>query len=121
MSDLKPIPASRVAAGKVSLSNISVHNNQVYWCESRPEDKGRTAIKRFSDGKIIDCLPKKFSTHSKVHEYGGAAYIVVADEIYFTNAKDQQVYRVVAGKNPEQLTKTPNLRFADFGSLQMQN
>lgn len=39
MPELKPIPASRVAAGKVSLTNVSVHNNKVYWCESRPERK----------------------------------------------------------------------------------
>ena len=114
MPELNPIPASRVAAGKVSLSNVTFHNNNVYWCESRPEEKGRTAIKRFSDGEVVDCLPKKFSTHSKVHEYGGAAYTVLGEIIYFSNAKDQQVYKVVAGQEPEQLTKTPHLRFADF-------
>ena len=114
MSLSKPIPASRVAAGKVSLSNVTVHDNNVYWCESRPEEKGRTAIKRFVDGKIIDCLPKEFSTHSKVHEYGGAAYTVLGETIYFANAKDQQVYSVTAGETPKQLTNNPNLRFADF-------
>jgi len=47
MSKQTPIPASRVATGKVSLSNITVHNSTVYWCESRPEEKGRTSIKRY--------------------------------------------------------------------------
>ena len=114
MPELKPIPASRVAAGKVSLTNVTVHNNKVYWCESRPEEKGRTAIKCFTDGKIIDCLTKEFSTHSKVHEYGGTAYTVVGEIIYFANAKDQQVYSLIAGETPKQLSNTPNLRFADF-------
>ncbi|MBT8141648.1 MAG: S9 family peptidase [Gammaproteobacteria bacterium] len=109
-----PIPAAKVAAGKVRLSQLSVSENKIYWLESRPEDKGRTGIKCWSQNRIIDLLPKDFSCHSKVHEYGGGAYCIVNGDAFFVNAKDQQVYVLVEGQSPRQLTLKPDQRYADI-------
>ena len=114
MKNLNPISASKVAAGKVSLSEINVVDGKVYWLESRPQDKGRRTLKCFSDGNENDLLPKEFSVNSKVHEYGGGVYKVVGEQIYFVNAKDQCIFHFSIGQEPKALTAKSKKRFADF-------
>ena len=114
MKKLIPIPASKVAAGKVSLTEIKSHKNKIYWLESKPEDKGRRTLKCFYNGQEHDLLPREFSINSKVHEYGGGVYQLVDDTIYFVNARDQRIYKTAMGDSPVALTGTSKKRFADF-------
>lgn len=100
MKKLIPIPASKVAAGKVSLTEIKSHKNKIYWLESKPEDKGRRTLKCFYNGQEHDLLPREFSINSKVHEYGGGVYQLVDDTIYFVNARDQRIYKTAMGDSP---------------------
>ena len=53
-----------------------------------------------------------------MHEYGGGAYTVDGDTVYFCNDADQRVYRVDPGGAPEPITPEPDvpfgLRYADL-------
>jgi dipeptidyl aminopeptidase/acylaminoacyl peptidase len=61
-----------------------------------------------------DVLPAPYSARSKVHEYGGAEFLVADGAIYFVNADDQDVWRVIPRANPERITDAPSDRFADM-------
>src|SRR5690606_36112550 len=50
-------------------------------------------------------LPEPWNARSRVHEYGGGAWTADADgTLFFVNAKDQRVYRMLPGGAPEPLT-----------------
>jgi dipeptidyl aminopeptidase/acylaminoacyl peptidase len=52
---------------------------RLYWLESRPEEGGRhTVVRDRPDGSAEDISPKDLSVRSRVHEYGGGAYCLVA-------------------------------------------
>ena len=50
-------------------------------------------VRRRADGRHEELTPQGFNVRTRVHEYGGGAYIVAGGEIYFSNFQDQRVYR----------------------------
>ena len=57
--------------------------------------------------------PPAFNARTRVHEYGGRAYTVWNNTIYFSNFADQRVYRQRGGGPPQPLTPEGDLRYAD--------
>src|SRR5690606_15858326 len=90
--------------------------NYLYWIESRPQEKGRCVIVRQSPtGLIADLLPPPWSARSKVHEYGGGAYTIAGEHLYFVNADDQQIWSMnLDGGTPRPFSVAPLCRFADL-------
>ena len=43
---------------------------------------------------MVDVTPSGFNVRTRVHEYGGAAYVVSGGEVYFSNFADQRIYRI---------------------------
>jgi len=115
-----PTAASAVAArGGVDLRSPlgqAVFDGPVlYWVEGRPADGGRNVIVRWHPtAGPDDLLPPGFSARSRVNEYGGGAFTVVAGTVYFTNESDQRVYRLVPGGTPAPLTPAGPWRYADL-------
>ncbi len=110
-----PISATLAARGSRRTGLLQADGDAVYWSESRPEEQGRQAIARAgADGRREDILPAPYSARSRVHEYGGGEFTVAAGIVYFVNDKDQQVYALEPGKQPQRLTDAPRTRFADF-------
>lgn len=69
-----PITARLVAEGSVSFSEPEIYRNSIYFIESRPSEKGRNTIIKFSDkGDFKEILPPEYSAKSRVHEYGGGS------------------------------------------------
>src|SRR3954462_3686033 len=94
-----PITAELVAAGSVSLSQIVLDGDDVYWVEGRSAEGGRNVIvRRTPDGRTEDVIPAPFNARSRVHEYGGGVYAVDASTVYFTNFADQRIYRTRLGE-----------------------
>jgi dipeptidyl aminopeptidase/acylaminoacyl peptidase len=50
---------------------------------------------------------------SRVHEYGGGAYLVHQGIVYFSNFADQRLYRQAIGEAPTPITPEAALRYAD--------
>jgi dipeptidyl aminopeptidase/acylaminoacyl peptidase len=110
-----PITTELITAGTISFMENAVDGEDIYWSESRPMEGGRYVImRRTADGKIIECTPQDFNARSTVHEYGGGAWLVADGVIYFTNFKDQHLYRQPLGGKPELLTPGDGYRYADM-------
>ncbi|MGH2532206.1 MAG: prolyl oligopeptidase family serine peptidase [Thermomicrobiales bacterium] len=113
-----PITSELIVAGTISLVEVSLDGDDVYWIEGRPTEAGRRVIvRRTPDGRTADVIPAPFNARTRVHEYGGGVYIVVDGTIYFTNFADQRLYSVAPGGKPEPVTPDVGdaaLRFADF-------
>jgi dipeptidyl aminopeptidase/acylaminoacyl peptidase len=63
-----------------------------------------------------DVTPAPFNARTRVHEYGGGAWLIEAGTVYFSNFADGRLFRQVAGGAPEPLTgigPSRGMRFAD--------
>ncbi|MDE1984773.1 MAG: PD40 domain-containing protein, partial [Gammaproteobacteria bacterium] len=111
-----PLSAAQIAAGGVRLAKPCVKGDHVYWLESRPAENGRSVLVCVRPGETArDLTPAPFSVRSRVHEYGGGAFVISDDSVYFVNDLDQQVYRQpLDGDLPQPLTAITRCRFADL-------
>ncbi|MGA8758205.1 MAG: prolyl oligopeptidase family serine peptidase [Stellaceae bacterium] len=120
-----PITSDMIVASSIGLGEIMLDGADVYWLESRPQEGGRSVlVRRSPDGNTADLTPPVaadggpvFSVRTRVHEYGGGAYLVHAGVIYFSNDADQRLYSQLPGAAPVAITPEPavsrGLRYAD--------
>ena len=112
-----PISAELITRAAPGLNCLQSHGESLYWVESRPWEAGRNVIMCCAaDGSIKDLLPKPYSNSSRVHEYGGMAYAISDDSLYFVNASDQRIYKTdLSGESePRPITGLSLQRFADL-------
>ena len=109
-----PITTDLIVSGSIGLGQLAVDGEDIYWVEMRPSEGGRmVVVKRTPDGSIIDITPESFSVRTKVHEYGGGAFLVHQGVVYFSNFSDQRMYRQDLGGQPQPITPEVDLRYAD--------
>jgi len=120
-----PITSDLIVASSIGLGDILVDGSDVYWIESRPQEQGRSVIVRCSrDGRPADVTPAMpmaghvaFNVRTRVHEYGGGAYLVSKGVVYFCNDADQRLYRQEGKTAPAPITEAPRqprgMRYAD--------
>ena len=109
-----PISSDLIVAGSIGLSQLVVDGDAVYWTEGRPSENGRNALVKWTpDNGFEELSAAGFNVRSRVHEYGGGAYAVYDDVIYFTNFVDQRLYIQYPHSEPEPLTTSEPLRFTD--------
>src|SRR5215469_6287014 len=85
-----PIMSADVAANQVSLAFPTVIGSRVWWQETRPSEGGRLAVVcQGPDGVARDLLPLPWNARTRVHEYGGRAYLPVPGGLVFANFGDQ--------------------------------
>jgi dipeptidyl aminopeptidase/acylaminoacyl peptidase len=110
-----PITTDLITAKVTRLIQHCIDANDIYWIEGRPQEAGRYVIMKHSPGgSIVECTPSEYSARTTVHEYGGGAFTVHKGVIYFSNFKDQHVYRQSLDGAPEVLTPGDGYRYADF-------
>ncbi len=116
-----PISAELVAAGGVSLDEVRVDGQAVHWVEGRPLEGGRQVVCRAEPGSgkpPEDVVGAEFNVRTRVHEYGGGAYTVHGETLFFSNFADQRVYRQDPGAEPVPITPEPPApaahRYADL-------
>ncbi len=109
-----PISSDLIVAGSIGLGELTVDGKAVYWIEGRPSENGRNVLVKWTPENGIEALTAAgFNVRSRVHEYGGGAYTVDNDTIYFTNFVDQRLYVQYPHSEPEPLTTNEALRFSD--------
>ena len=106
-----------VHEGRVQFRNQMVRwdGDDLYWSELRPYQAGRIAVcRRNADGRIEDLVPEGYNARSRVHEYGGGHFAVKDGTLYFTNFKDQRLYRKDRNAAPRAITPAADIRHADM-------
>ena len=113
-----PLSAPIVARGGVWVDAVSLRGDAVWWLEGRPTEDGRTVLVRRRDGQEPeDVTPPAFNVRTRVHEYGGGAYLVHGETVFFANFEDQRLYRQDIPGEPRPITPDPadgSLRYADM-------
>ncbi len=110
-----PITMDTVLAYSVRFYELGLDGESIYWLEGRPQESGRCVIvKRSPEGNISDQLPAPFNTRSRVHEYGGGAFVVDDGTLYFTHFNDQRIYCKRGDADPFPLTEEGKCFYADF-------
>ncbi|KAL7412312.1 Alpha/Beta hydrolase protein [Mrakia frigida] len=118
-----PITTDLITGATISFAETRVSNKFVYHSETRPSEGGRSVIVRTAlegggDGKGKDVFGADWNARSRVHEYGGGAFVVVpdTDDVLFSNLKDGRIWRVARdGTEPVAVTpESTTHRFAAF-------
>ena len=118
-----PISADQAVTSGRALEAVAFAGEQVWWSEGRPAEGGRVCVCTTDDrGVVVDLLPAPWNARTRVHEYGGTAWLPVPGpedfDLVFAQLSDQRLYRVVRGSEPVPLTPTPpieaGLRYADL-------
>ncbi len=110
-----PITADLIVGQTISLGQIALDGDDAYWIEGRPSEGGRYTLIRLRDGAYQEITPAPFNVRTRVHEYGGGAYLVHRGTVYFSNFDDQRLYRVAESGTPMPITPETGarLRYAD--------
>jgi dipeptidyl aminopeptidase/acylaminoacyl peptidase len=114
-----PLGAERIARGVVGLSQPwPAPEGGAWWVEGRPAEAGRSVlVRRDATGETADVAPPGFNVRTRVHEYGGGAWLPCGEAVLFSNFDDQRLYRQEPGGRPGPITPEPSspaaLRYAD--------
>ena len=110
-----PITPDAIVAETIRLASVSLDAGRIGWLEGRPGEGGRNVLVRADEaGRTADVTPPPFNVRSRVHEYGGGAYVVSEDRIWFSNFQDGRVYVQAGGCAPAPLTREGPVRFANL-------
>jgi dipeptidyl aminopeptidase/acylaminoacyl peptidase len=105
-----PLSAAEVASASVRLHEPELGaDGSAWWLERRSQEGGRVALVR--DGE--DVLPERFNVRTQAHEYGGGAWLLAGETVFFSNWEDQRLYRLDPGGEPRPITPEARLRYAD--------
>jgi dipeptidyl aminopeptidase/acylaminoacyl peptidase len=115
-----PITSDLIVAQATMLSDVRVDGDDIYWLEGRPQEEGRSVIMRAGpDGANSEITPAGFNVRSRVHEYGGASWLVADGTCIFSNFADQRLYRQRIGETalepltPEPVSRERHWRYSD--------
>jgi len=109
-----PITADSIVAESISIGQVAIDGDAILWTEGRPAEGGRNVIVRMTpDGAVSDVNPAPFNARTRVHEYGGGAWIADGGTVWFSNFDDQRIYRQEPDGEPAPITPDAPLRYAD--------
>src|SRR5262245_38747016 len=90
-----PVTSELVVRAAAGLGDVRLLGDTVVWSELRPGEGGRTQlVRRVGDGPAVDLLPAGVNARTAVHEYGGGAWWLTGDTVWFTDWADQRLYRL---------------------------
>src|SRR3954451_1895972 len=105
-----PISSDLIVAQSIGLSEVRIDSGDVYWLESRPQERGRATVVRAGR----DLTPPPFNVRTRIHEYGGGAWTVANGALYFSNDSDRRLYRLERdGTVSSALTPEGAFRYGD--------
>jgi len=70
-----PITSSLIVAQSISLMEVLLDGDDIYWLEGRPQERGRYVVVRASesDSGARDVNAAPYNARTRVHEYGGGS------------------------------------------------
>src|SRR5260370_830779 len=109
-----PITSDFVVAETIGLADLRVAGGVIYWIEARPTENGRNVlVRQRADGTIEDVTPPPWNVRTRVHEYGGASYVVAGETVFFSNFADQRLHRLDPGGAARPFSTRADVRYAD--------
>ena len=127
-----PFSTEMITEGGVGLGALRWDGDDLWWSEARPAEEGRIGLvcrpgevdgsfghgaAREAEHETADVLHLGWSARTRVHEYGGGAWWLHGQVLFFVNWDDQRLYRFEPGGHPEPITPEPEhphaLRYAD--------
>src|SRR5690349_12583631 len=103
-----PVTSELVVRAAAGLGNVRMQGDTVVWSEQRPHEGGRTQlVRRLGSGEAADVLAPGFNARTAVHEYGGGAWWLTGERVWFTNWADQRLYTVTGAEPPVPVTPQP--------------
>jgi dipeptidyl aminopeptidase/acylaminoacyl peptidase len=111
-----PLSAEALAAGGTSFGDLRSANGRLYWVENVPARGGEVSLFSFGGGTVAQVTADGANVRTRVHEYGGAAFIVVGDSVYYSELSDQRLYELKRGGTATPITP-PKYRYADCIAL----
>ncbi len=109
-----PISAARIAQGARGLSTVRLSEGRVYWLEGRASEGGRNTLVCADAGTLRELTPQPFNLRTRVHEYGGGAYLVTPDFFVYSHFADNQLYLQHGEEAARSLGNSSQQRYADF-------
>jgi dipeptidyl aminopeptidase/acylaminoacyl peptidase len=116
-----PFPIELLVAGRVGLreSRFDTDGESLVWLESRPEEDGRQVLVRWTPdrkggGTARDISPAGLNARDRVHEYGGASFLVADDLVLVSDFVSGRLHRVAADRTSEPFTPEGLFRYADY-------
>jgi dipeptidyl aminopeptidase/acylaminoacyl peptidase len=107
-------PASLVT-GFVRLAEARWDGDDLLWLEGRPEDGGRATLVRLRPGGAPeDVSPPGVNVRTRVHEYGGGAYLAADGLVIVSDFATGRLLRVEPDRSAEPLTPEGPYRYADL-------
>ena len=122
---MSPISPARVAAAMAGVAAPRLFRGELYWLENRPAEGGRSTLLKATLAKAAaveterqparELTPEPYNVRSRVHEYGGAAYLPTREAVFFVNAGDQNIHAIDGKGTIRALTDSgPDTRYADL-------
>ena len=114
-----PIDGEQVARQATAYDAVHTSGEAVHWLETRPSQDGRAVVVRWTDDAgAADAVPAEFDVGSRVHEYGGGAYLPAGRTLFACSQSDQRLYRIDGPRDPVPISPEPptpaSLRYADL-------
>jgi dipeptidyl aminopeptidase/acylaminoacyl peptidase len=106
--------AADTVGGVLDFGLIAVDGEDLYWVEGRPSESGRQVlVRRDARGRIDDMTEAPANVRTKVHEYGGGAFLVAGGQVVFSEFSDQRLYLLGSGPITPQPDRPGGWRYAD--------
>jgi dipeptidyl aminopeptidase/acylaminoacyl peptidase len=108
------IAPEALVAGAVRLSEVRHDGDDLLWLEGRPDDAGRATLVRLRPGaEAEDVSPPGINVRTRVHEYGGGAYLAAGELLVVSDFATGRLLRVGPDRTATPLTPEGPYRFAD--------
>ena len=109
------IPPEAVVSGFVRLAEARWDGDDLLWLEGRPDDGGRATLVRLRPGgEPEDASPPGVNVRTRVHEYGGGAYLAAGDLLVVSDFASGRLLRVGPGRAGVPITPAGAWRYADL-------
>jgi dipeptidyl aminopeptidase/acylaminoacyl peptidase len=109
------IAPEALVAGVVRLAEVRWDGEDLLWLEGRPDDGGRATLVRLRPGGTPqDVSPPGIDVRTRVHEYGGAAFLADGDVLVVSDFATGRLLRVADDRTATPMTPEGPFRFADL-------